>query len=194
MTAGRPKYGTRAVEGLPVAVLPVMTCACAAARQVARVVTQLYEEELRGYLEPPQFALLTGIDKRPGCNQASIARMFDIDKTTLSRNLALMKKKGWIGQATANDQREHGLHLTPAGRKLLAAARPGWKRAQSSLRSAMTAEQWEAMWQVFRNVMDASHRARSTGTRSLNARSAETRSLNGRSAKAGQVVKGSALG
>lgn len=140
--------------------LPEIECACATVRRAARLVTQLYDQELRGHLEASQFALLSVLERSSRCNQAMLARSLAFDKTTLSRNLALMKKKGWIEHVVANDQRERGFQLTPAGRRLIVSARPGWKRAQSRLQSAMTSEQWEAMWQTFRNVTNAAYQAR----------------------------------
>src|ERR1700679_316234 len=113
-------------------------CACVAIRRTSRVITQLYEEEPREHLAMPQFGLLSVIENRPGCNQATLARELDFDKTTLSRNLKLMERKGWIAHVPSNDQRERGYHVTAGGSKLLKAARPGWKRAQERLRSALT--------------------------------------------------------
>jgi DNA-binding MarR family transcriptional regulator len=135
-------------------------CACAAVRQAARVVTQIYEEELRQQLPMPQFGLLSLIDRHPGCNQATLAGILDFDKTTLSRNLKLLAKNGWIGHARSDDQRERGYHLTAGGAKLLKAAKPGWKRAQKRLRSAMTGGQWEAMWRTFGNITRAARESR----------------------------------
>ncbi len=146
--------------------LPEIECACATVRRTARLVTQLYDEEFRGLLEAPQFGLLSLLDKQPCSNQTAMARIFGLDKTTLSRNLRLMEQKGWIERATSdvsvvsNDRRERGYRLTTSGRSLLTQARPGWRRAQNRLRSAMTGEQWGAMWQTFRSVSGAALDAR----------------------------------
>lgn len=136
-------------------------CACAAVRHASRLITQVYEEELREHLAMPQFALLSVLDSRPGCSQTVLARALDFDKTTLSRNLKLMESKGWIGHAASGDQRERGYRLTPAGLKLLKAAKPGWKRAQHRLRSAMTGDQWQAMWRTFDDIRAAARQVRS---------------------------------
>ena len=135
-------------------------CACVAIRRTSRVITQLYEEELREHLAMPQFGLLSVIENRPGCNQDTLARELDFDKTTLSRNLKLMERKGWIAHVPSNDQRERGYHVTAGGSKLLKAARPGWKRAQERLRSALTDDQWEAMWRTFGDLAKAAHQVR----------------------------------
>jgi hypothetical protein len=71
----------------------------------------------------------------------------------------LMKRKGWVQDVEAHDRRVRGLHLTTAGRKLVTAARPGWKRAQTRLRAAMAPDRWEALWKVLRDVTNAACQA-----------------------------------
>jgi DNA-binding MarR family transcriptional regulator len=139
-----------------------LPCACAAVRHASRLITQIYEEELREHLAMPQFGLLSVLHALPGCNQATLARRLDLDKTTLSRNLKLLKKNGWIEHTASDDRRERGYRLTSGGAKLLAAAKPGWKRAQKRLRAAMTDNQWDAMWQTFGHITEASRRAQVT--------------------------------
>jgi DNA-binding MarR family transcriptional regulator len=137
-----------------------LPCVCAAARHAARLLTQLYEKEHGGHLAAPQFALLSVIRHRPGASQAVLARQLDFDKTTLSRNLKLLEKNGWIRHAGSDDLRERGFHLMPAGTKVLAAAAPAWKRAQNRIRSAMTEKQWHAMWQTFGAITAAAREAK----------------------------------
>jgi len=135
-------------------------CACAAIRHTSRLVTQIYEEELREYLAVPQFALLSVLQALPGCNQATLANRLDFDKTTLSRNLKLLEKNGWIEYTASDDRRERCYRLTSAGAKLLTTVKPAWKRAQSRLRAAMTGSQWKAMWHTFGDITHAARSAR----------------------------------
>ena len=135
-----------------------LPCACAAARRASRLITQIYEEELREHLAPPQFGLLSLLHALPGCSQVTMARRLALDKTTLSRNLKLLEKNGWIEHTESDDRRERGYRLTTAGAKIRTAAKPGWQRAQNRLRSAMTASQWDAMWKTFGNITDATRR------------------------------------
>jgi DNA-binding MarR family transcriptional regulator len=139
--------------------LPGSACACATLRRAARLVTQLYDEELRRHLPASQFALLSAIKSRPGCNQSMLARMLAFDKTTLSRNLGLLRRNGWIELATGDGRGERP-RLTKDGTKVLAVAGPGWRRAQNRLRSTMSAAQWNAMWRVMRDVTSCAYRAR----------------------------------
>src|SRR5262249_52995650 len=50
----------------------ISKCACTTLRRAARLVTQLYDEELRRHLPASQFALLSAIERRPGCNQSML--------------------------------------------------------------------------------------------------------------------------
>ena len=131
-------------------------CACVAARRAARAVTQLYDRHLKASgLEATQFALLSVMHELGPSSQVSIGQAFALDKTTLSRNVKLMHRRGWIAAATADDRRERRYALTPAGNERLAAARPHWKRAQQGLRASMSAAEWTAMWNAFALVTAA---------------------------------------
>jgi DNA-binding MarR family transcriptional regulator len=137
-----------------------LPCACAAARRVARALTQMYDGWLRSSeIEGPQFALLTMLDRQGSCTQTAMGRLFALDKTTLSRNLKLLKREGWIDVAPGEDARERRVSLTPIGRRHVAAARPAWRNAQKQLRSSMGAREWKAMWRVFRTITHAAQRA-----------------------------------
>ena len=137
--------------------LPDLHCACAEVRRAARLITQLYAEELREHLEPSQFALLTFPDNRSGASQTAMGKVMAFDKTTLSRNLKLMQNNGWIEPAEKQDGRAHGFRLTPVGEALLSVSKPRWKKAQGRLRSAMSEEDWDAMWISFRAITSAAH-------------------------------------
>lgn len=143
--------------------LPNLDCVCATVRRAARLVTQLYDEELRPHLPAAQFALLSAIDYKPGANLKLIARALAFDKTTLSRNFTLLERKGWITQTATTDQRERAFRITPAGQKRLAAARPAWKRAQDRLHSAMTPQQWQDTWTALRTLTNTAHQASNQG-------------------------------
>jgi len=135
-------------------------CACASVRRTARLVTRLYAQKMGKALEPTQFSLLSLLHRMPGRGQSVLAEAFGLDKTTLSRNLRLMEKSGWIEPVSSHDLRERGYRLTAKGNRLLARAKPGWQKAQDKLRAAMTPAEWDAMMKAFRIAAGA---ARSVG-------------------------------
>jgi len=138
-----------------------LSCACSGARQLARVLTHLYDSNLRDAgMEAPQFALLMTLEQHGTCAQVDLAGRYALDKTTVSRNLKLLERNGWIEPAASADKRKRQFALTPAGREKLSQAKPAWKKAQDQLRSGMSTDQWEAMFQVFRTVAQAAQKAR----------------------------------
>ena len=138
-----------------------LVCACATVRRASRAVTQLYDSWLRAHgIEGPQFALLAMLDQVGECTQTVMGHRFDLDKTTLSRNLKLLMQKRWIAVGTGSDARERRVRLTPAGRRRLAAPRPAWQQAQDQLRSSMRGVDWTSMLAVLDSVTHAARRAR----------------------------------
>jgi DNA-binding MarR family transcriptional regulator len=113
-----------------------------------------------GTLEPAQFSLLSVLRSRPGATQTSLGHALGMDKTTASRNLRLMRKHGWIESHVTDDRRERSYRLTAAGKKILAATEPGWKRAQRKLRAALRPGEWESMLRVLRHADEAALAAR----------------------------------
>ena len=145
-------------------------CALATARQTARVLTQLYDGHLaEAQIEAAQFALLMTIDAMAGKSQAELGRMIGMEKTTLSRNLKLLRAKGWISFATVTDRRERRISLTKEGRARLDQAKPAWRRAQATLRSQMSASEWEGMFDAMQSVMRAVRKAMDAGMHSAEA-------------------------
>jgi DNA-binding MarR family transcriptional regulator len=135
--------------------LPDLDCACANLRRAARLVTQLYSHEIGTEVEPTQFSLLTALDRHPGASQAPLGRALGLDKTTMSRNLRLMQRNGWIELALTDDGRERGYRLTPAGEKIFSAAKPGWMRAQAKLRAGLRTGEWETLLKASGRVAEA---------------------------------------
>lgn len=132
--------------------IPDLGCACATLRRAARAVSQIYADEFEGILEGPQFSLLRVLSKRPGSNQAEAGRILLLDKTTMSRNLSVLKRNGWIEATRTDDRRERGYELTEAGRELMKRAGPAWHRAQKRLRTALGEAGWDRLFDVANTV------------------------------------------
>ena len=123
-----------------------LPCACANLRRTARLVTQLYEQALRpAGITGPQFTLLQALKLAHGALQKQLAEILRIDSTTLTRNLALLEKRGWLRAEPAPDRRAMRLGLTAAGERKYKQALPYWQSAQKQLRRALGDGKWNEL-------------------------------------------------
>ena len=120
-----------------------LPCACANLRRAARVVTQFYDGVLRpSGLRATQFTLLQALNLAPGISQKQLAELLEIDSTTLTRTLALLRRKGWLRSETGTDRRELRLSLTAAGQREYKRVFPYWQSAQKRLRQELGEANW----------------------------------------------------
>ena len=106
-------------------------CLLTRTRRIARVVTAIYDEELRPYgVSAPQFSLLVLIAKLNGASRAEIGRANHQERSTLTRNLAILLAEGWIEEIMPKSGRSRPILLTGEGRELLASAAEAWRSAQ----------------------------------------------------------------
>src|SRR5580692_10363624 len=90
-----------------------LPCACQNLRRLTRVVTRIYDQELRkAGIEITQFGLLTALAITGEANQKLLSAGFAMDSTTLTRTLGLLRKKEWIQVEPGKDRRERRFRLT----------------------------------------------------------------------------------
>jgi len=69
---------------------------------------------------PGEFSLLTMVEANPGLNSITLARLYRLDKATLSLSLKRLVGRGLIRtERDEQDRRFYSLRLTSAGRRLL---------------------------------------------------------------------------
>ena len=107
-------------------------CLLTRTRQISRVVTSIYDHELRPYgLVSPQFSLLVMILQRAPLSRAELGRENHQDRSTLTRNLQPLISQGWVDEsASPEGGRSRPLSVTAKGRALLLSAAPAWQAAQ----------------------------------------------------------------
>lgn len=111
-------------------------------RKVNRVLTGIYEAEMRSWgLRSSQLNLLVAVAKAGPVRRIDLGRRLHLDPSTLTRNLQVMLKQGWIEERPdEEDQRSARLKVTPKGRKLLESIAPAWKRAQARAKQMLGSE------------------------------------------------------
>ncbi len=113
-------------------------CLCLAARSAARAITAVFERRMRPHgVRATQFTILTNLILRGPTPVGALAKALGMDRTTMTRNAALLAVKGWVAAvAHGEDARAHILSITPAGEELARQAFPAWREAQKSVAEA----------------------------------------------------------
>ena len=122
------------------------TCACYNIRKAARLVTQLYDTVMEpSGLLGTQFVLMAAVGRARAANVTRLAQAIGMDRTTLTRNLRLLERQGFIEMDAGLDRRTHIVRLTEQGRQALEAALPLWRRAQEMVISRFGQERTNAL-------------------------------------------------
>ncbi len=138
------------------AVLFDLPCACQNLRRVTRIVTRIYDQELRkAGLEVTQFGLLTALATAGQANQKRLSRGFAMDSTTLTRTLAVLRERGWVQVKLGKDRRERLFSLTQTGKRQLVEAQPSWALAEQRLRGALGDAAWKKMSETVSQMTEA---------------------------------------
>lgn len=108
------------------------TCLMFNFREVCRTITQIYEEQLKSIgLYSTQYTLLVSLSLQEPQKLSSLAKTIGLDRTTLTRNLSLLEKKGWVTYEKSSDSRQKIVTLTNEGEKILNQAFPIWENVQN---------------------------------------------------------------
>lgn len=110
-------------------------CLCLHLQRAARVVARRFDDALRPLdLTNGQFSLLMSLNRPEPARMTDVAALLALDRTTLTANLKPLERRGLVKVTVdAIDKRSRRLSLTAAGRSLLAAAVPIWKRTHAAI-------------------------------------------------------------
>jgi len=130
-------------------------CFCAQVRKASRALTQVYNR----HLEPTgllvtQYSLLVNIQR---LNEVSISQLIQrllLEQSTLTRNLAVLEKKGYLQSRPGEDRRVKLFSLTPAGDEAIRQARPCWEAAQQQLCSRLDKVELERLIDNLQGLVD----------------------------------------
>lgn len=123
-----------------------MSCAGFNLRRAARAVTQHFDHALAPCgLRTTQFTLLAAMALAGPVTTNELARALVMDRTTLTRNVRLLREAGWVAAGPGSGGRELRFELSAGGRDLLAAAIPIWQDAQSGIEEAYGTAAWPDM-------------------------------------------------
>jgi DNA-binding MarR family transcriptional regulator len=128
-----------------------MACECIAVRVrlINRVITAIYDEALRPHgLRVSQGNILVAVARKGEAKPAEVCRILRIDKSTLSRDVELMKQAGWLQSEPPNGGRNQTLRITPKGLRLVREAQSAWEKAQAEASLLIGEENVEALHEI----------------------------------------------
>lgn len=115
-----------------------LRCLCATSRMATRVLTRRYDDALRPYgLRTTQYSVLARLADEGPMTVGRLAGRLATERTTLSRELGPLGRRGLIEVAAGDDRRRRVVSLTPAGSEALDGARPAWTAVQAETRRAL---------------------------------------------------------
>jgi DNA-binding MarR family transcriptional regulator len=110
-------------------------CLCLASRQAARAITSAYDRRLRPHgIRITQFTILAMLMLGGPTALGGLAKALGLERTTLTRNLALLQAKGWVSVRSGDgDGRARIITMTKTGRSLVHNAYPDWRKVQDRI-------------------------------------------------------------
>src|SRR4051794_18961527 len=129
-------------------------CLAVRVRALNRAVTALYDDALRPHgLRVGQLNLLVAVARMGTARPADLCRALCMDKSTLSRDVEVMQRNGWLEVEDAGG-RSRPLRLSPEGQALLERVAPAWRKAQAQARTLIGDDGAEAVLQIVRRLRD----------------------------------------
>lgn len=140
----------------PLAAQTYALCTGLSVRRLARRLTQSFERHLStSELTLSQFNVLTAIILLgEEATAAEVARQLDADRSTLSRELSLLKERGLI-ETWQITGRKHALQLSPEGDSLYQVAWTSWEAGVRELEATYGATQMQELQRVLKALLAA---------------------------------------
>ena len=112
-------------------------CYCRRLRSVTAQVTRMYDSYLKEVgITCQQFSTLEHIRVMEPVSVTALAGRMGLDRTSLSRNLKLLKENFWI-EDEAGHRRSRSIVLSDQGKEILQHAEKQWEKAQITMEKVL---------------------------------------------------------
>jgi len=133
------------------------SCACYNLRRAARATTRLYDDFLRpSGLRSTQYSMLMVARVLGPVTLTKLAEMTVTERTTLTRNLTILEKKGLIVIEPGKDRRERQVSITERGLEVLMEAIPLWEAAQAHIEQGLGGDRMDSLLEDLSEVISLS--------------------------------------
>jgi DNA-binding MarR family transcriptional regulator len=131
------------------------SCVVYRMRWLNRVICGIYDEALAPLrLKSSQLNVLVALARRGQLAPRELCGMLKMDKSTASRDIERMVKRGWLLVKSVKGKRTHLVRLTAKGTKLLHNAYPLWQKAQGEAARRMGDEGLAALNTLTKKFVD----------------------------------------
>lgn len=128
-------------------------CYCVNFRHAANILTKYYDDALAEIqLTANQFFLLVSISQLEACNKSELAQYTRLDRTTIIRNLGVLRKKDLIEEVPGETKRNSLIRLSERGTQSVAAGMVIWERLQAETQAAIGEEALPVLWQLLERI------------------------------------------
>lgn len=114
-------------------------CAGEMVRRLSRLLTREYDAHFSKIgLKLSQYSVLRVLKSSPELSMASLAGALAADPSTISRNVRILLRRGWVERiGCREDSRRSLLRLSAAGTVTLELAEVVWREAENEVRRAL---------------------------------------------------------
>ncbi len=110
-------------------------------RRTARLLRRFYDEAFEPLgLKGTQFSLLMAVAGNQNATIGELSQPLGMERSTLSRNIVVLQKKGLVTVEEGEDRRQQRISLTDLGVSVIREALPLWQGVQESLISELGEE------------------------------------------------------
>jgi DNA-binding MarR family transcriptional regulator len=107
-------------------------CLAVRVRMIGRAVTALYERLLsRHGVTVAQVNLLAALGKAGPCAPSRLGALLYLERSTVSRNLEILLRNGWVRPVSSDDKGLKEVALTLDGRNKVESVMDDWRGAQA---------------------------------------------------------------
>ena len=118
----------------PAALTIAAECLAVRLRVLNRAVTAVYDDALRPFgLKVSQMNILVALAVLGASEPGELCKLLHLERSTLSRNVERMRRRGWLQTEPGVDARRHLVSVTGAGLSLIERAKPAWDEAQAKV-------------------------------------------------------------
>lgn len=130
-------------------------CLCEGLRSATRAIWQRYARHIEpSGLGVAQSSLLIRLYFTGPVTMTRLAELLETDRTTLTRNLAVLRRDGYIEIVAGEDKRTRLIAMTDAGFEILRAATPLWIQAQQHVQRELGLKTWNLLLDGTRTVIE----------------------------------------